>query len=93
MNKKEHLEFLKIADWDDATEMLLELEQQRHNLKDLMTKKQLKEIDGLIDIYDNHRASILDKMSKEGGYNRTVNLEIQDLMDVQHDIGDLEDGY
>lgn len=93
MKKSEHIEFLKIADWDSATEMMLELEQQRHNLKDLMTKKQLKELDELIDIYDNYRASVLDQISKEGGYNRTMNLEVQEFMDVQPDIGDLEDDY
>jgi hypothetical protein len=93
MNKKEHLEFLKIADWCDITEMLLELEQQRYNLKDLMSKKQLKELDELIEIYDAHRAETLNKISKEGGFSRSVGLEIQDYMDMQPDIGDLEDDY
>jgi hypothetical protein len=93
MNKKEHIDFLKIASWEDATEMLLELERQRHNLKDLMTKKQLKEMDEIIEVYDNHRAGVLNDISKKGGFSRSMNLEAQNYLDVQPDIGDLDDGY
>lgn len=93
MNKKEHIKFLKIASWDDFTEMLLELEQQRFTLKELMTKKELEALEEVIEMYDQHRAQVLDKMSKEGGFVRSLGLEEQGMDEIQPDIGGLDDGY
>ena len=91
MNIKEHIEFLKIADWEDVTEALLELEQQRFYLKDDLTKKELKELDAIIGLYEQQRAGVLHEISVGGGFGRTINMEIQGVEETEFDIGGLDD--
>jgi hypothetical protein len=78
--KKEHEEFLKIAEWDDVAEILVDLEQHRHRFKNEMTKQQLQDLDEIIELYDNYRAVLLDKISKETSFNRTMGLEIKEAI-------------
>lgn len=90
MNIKDHEKFLETAEWDDIAENLMELEQQRYYLKEELTKKELKLLDQLIDLYEQHRANELYFNSLEGGFERTMNREVKEM---ENEILDLEDGY
>jgi hypothetical protein len=90
MNIKDHAKFLETAEWDDIAENLMELEQQRFYLKDELTKKELKLLNDLIGLYEQHRANELYYSSLEGGFERTMNREVRVM---ENDISDLEDGY
>ena len=90
MNIKDHAKFLETAEWDDVTENLIELEQQRFYLKDELSKKELKLLDELIGLYEQHRANELYFSSVEGGFERTMNREV---LEMENEISDIEDGY
>lgn len=74
MNKNDHINFLKKKDleWDDVTEVLIDLELEKHNLKELLTEEQIKEYDEIIELYEAQRYTELNK-HLDAGFNRAIN--------------------
>ncbi len=54
MNKNDHIKFLskKDIEWDDVTEVLIDLELEKHELKEHLTPKQIQEYDDIIELYE-----------------------------------------
>jgi len=90
---KQHQDFVKKASWEDITETLIELENQKFYIKSHLSVRQQKEIESLIEIYETKRIEQLSKFTDNSRFERVMNLEIQEESDIQFDLGDIEDDY
>ena len=90
MNKNDHIKFLskKDIEWDDVTEILIDLELEKHELKEHLTPKQIQEYDEIIELYEAQRYNELNK-HLDSGFNRAINAEFQGGVETPDEL----DGY
>jgi hypothetical protein len=91
INKKQHEKNAKKANWDDIGEIIIDLEIERFVLKEHLTPKMIKEYDEIIAIYEARRFKDLESQ-REAGFSRTMLQESLSNIDIEYDIGDIDDG-
>jgi hypothetical protein len=90
MNKNDHIKFLQTPnlEWDDVTEILIDLELEKYNLKDILTPEQIQEYDEIIELYEAQRYAELNK-HLGSGFSRAINAEFQGTIEAPDEL----DGY
>lgn len=87
----DHAKFLKSVDleWDDVTDVLIDLEIEKSKLLHTLTAKQIKEYDEIMEIYEAHRFLELNKNTDKNRFDKVLNREAR--IDIA--LPDELDGY
>lgn len=84
---KNHQEYVKTASWCEIVDQLIDLEQERHSLKELLTHKILNQYDQLIELYEDAKLALYPQEGRS--FQESVQVQIDGIPeDVMIDIGE-----
>ena len=91
MKKSDHVKFLKDPniEWDDITDILIDLELEKYHYAYALSEKEIKEYDDIIELYEAYRFTELNKNVKTSGFTRIINSEFNGEIENPDEL----DGY